>query len=292
MGFWKTFFGGEEENPEEKKKDAEEKNFDLLKYDGVKATRIGQLDYAVKCFREALKLRDDMETRDYLQRTLTSAGRLDEAIDELKTMIAQAPGSMALLLQAAHVAYMQEDYDTMISFCEQALTVDADNAMASYMMAQALLGKGDMVGGIARLTKAIAQDENLGDARLLRAQVLMRMGDIDGAKEDADWLLAHTEGQEDVLLLVARLQHAKGNDDDAIATYGQIIELNPFHIEAYSERGKIRFDRGDKKGAEEDMQKVLELNPHALDSISGDYEAEGIEQRVKAAYSFMNPFGI
>lgn len=292
MGFWKTFFGGEEESPEEQKKDADTKNFDLLKYDGVKATRIGQLDYAVKCFREALKLRDDMETRDYLQRTLVSVGRLDEAIEELKTMVEKVPDNLNLLLQTAHVAYMQEDYDTMISFCEQALTVDADNAMASYMMAQALLGKGDMVGGIARLTKAIAQDESLGDARLLRSQVLMRMGDIDGAKEDADWLLAHTEGQEDVLLLVARLQHAKGNDDDAIATYGQIIELNPFHIEAYSERGKIRFDRGDKKGAEEDMQKVLELNPHALDSISGDYEAEGIEQRVKAAYSFMNPFGI
>lgn len=292
MGFWKTFFGGEEESPEEQKKDADTKNFDLLKYDGVKATRIGQLDYAVKCFREALKLRDDMETRDYLQRTLVSVGRLDEAIEELKTMVEKVPDNLNLLLQTAHVAYMQEDYDTMTSFCEQALTVDADNAMASYMMAQALLGKGDMVGGIARLTKAIAQDESLGDARLLRSQVLMRMGDIDGAKEDADWLLAHTEGQEDVLLLVARLQHAKGNDDDAIATYGQIIELNPFHIEAYSERGKIRFDRGDKKGAEEDMQKVLELNPHALDSISGDYEAEGIEQRVKAAYSFMNPFGI
>ena len=292
MGFWKTFFGGEEENPEKKKKDAEAKNFDLLKYDGVKATRIGQLDYAVKCFREALKLRDDMETHDYLQRTLTSAGRLDEAIEELKTMIAKAPDNMAILLQAAHVAYMQEDYDAMTAFCEQALSVDADNAMASFMMARALLGKDDLVGGIARLTKAIAQDESLGDARLLRAQVLMRMGDIDGAMKDADWLLHHTEAQEDVLLLVARLQHAKGNDDIALTTYGLVIELNPFQIDAYSERGKIRFDRGDKQGAEEDMQKVLELNPHALDSISGDYEAEGIEQRVKNAYSFMNPFGI
>ena len=292
MGFWKTFFGGEEANPEEQKKEAEAKNFDLLKYDGVKAMRIGQLDYAVKCFREALKLSDDMETRDYLQQALIHAGRLDEALAELQAMAAQAPGNAAVLLQAAHVAYMQEDYGTMTALCEQAIAAAPDNAMGSLMMARALLGKGDMVGGIARLTKAIAQDDTLGDARLLRAQVLMRMGDTAGAQEDADWLMQHTEGQEDVLLLVARLQHAKGQDDDALATYGQIIDLNPFHIDAYSERGKIRFDRGDKQGAEEDMQKVLELNPHALDSISGEYEAEGIEQRVKNAYSFMNPFGI
>jgi tetratricopeptide (TPR) repeat protein len=292
MGFWKTFFGGEEEHPEEQKKEADAKNFDLLKYDGVKATRIGQLDYAIKCFREALKLREDPETRDYLQSTLVHAGRLDEALTELQTMVALAPGNMAVLLQAAHVAFMQEDYDAMTTFCEQALAADADNATASFMMARALLGKGDLVGGIARLTKAIAQDEQLGDARLLRAQVLMRMGDTAGAQEDADWLLTHTEGQEDVLLLAARLQHAKGQDDDAIATYGQVIDLNPFHIDAYRERGQIRFDRGDKKGAEEDMQKVLELDPQALNGISGDYEAEGIEQKVKQAYTFLNPFGI
>ena len=53
-----------------------------------------------------------------------------------------------------------------------------------------------------------------------------------------------------------------------------------------------RYDKGDKKGAEEDMQKVLELDPQALNGISGDYEAEGIEQKVKQAYTFLNPFGI
>ena len=43
MGFWKTFFGGEA-NPDEEKKSADERNFDLLKYDGVKAMRMGQFD--------------------------------------------------------------------------------------------------------------------------------------------------------------------------------------------------------------------------------------------------------
>ena len=113
MGFWKTLLGGVDETPEEDKKNADAKQFDLLKYDGVKAMRIGQFDYAVKCYREALKIQDDLEVRDYLSQALIRQGQLAEAITELKALHQQAPDNVEVLLQAAHVAYMQEDYDEM-----------------------------------------------------------------------------------------------------------------------------------------------------------------------------------
>jgi len=37
---------------------------------------------------------------------------------------------------------------------------------------------------------------------------------------------------------------------------------------------------------------VLELDPNALADVNGDYSAEGIEQRVKQAYSAVNPLGL
>ena len=40
------------------------------------------------------------------------------------------------------------------------------------------------------------------------------------------------------------------------------------------------------------MQKLLELNPDELGGVTGDYQAEGIEQQVRRAYSNLNPFGI
>lgn len=292
MGFWKTFLGGAEENPEEEKKNAEARNFDLLKYDGVKAMRIGQMDYAVKCFREALKINDDPETRDYLSQAFIRTGAFDEALAELKTIAAQAPNNIAVLMQAAHVAYMMEDYPEMKALCEQALAIDANNDGANYQMAQACLGEGDLINGIARLTKAIALNEQLGEARLLRAQTLLKMGDVKGAKEDAEWLAAHTEDQEDVLLLSARVARAEGNTDLALTIYDKMIDLNPFQLDAFRERGKTRYDLGDKKGAEEDMQKVLELNPGELEGVNGEYQAEGVEQMMKRAYSAINPFGL
>ena len=292
MGFWKSFFGGEEENPEEEKKNSEAKTFDLMKYDGVKAMRMGQFDYAEKCFCEALKIQEDLEVRDYLSQTLIRLNRLDEALEQLISITHAEPENVALLLQAAHVAYMQEDYDQMKSFCEQALAVDGENAMANYMLAQAVLGQNDLINGIARLTKAISLNEQLADARLLRAKTLLKMGDVKGAEEDTNWLLEHTNDEEDVLLMAARVAHAKGQDDEAIDIYNKVIDLNPFQMDAYRERGQIKFERGDKRGAQEDMQKLLELNPNELADVSGDYSAEGVEQAMKRVYSAINPFGL
>ena len=64
MNIFKALFGGEEETPEEKQKADKAKRFDMFKYDGVKAARMGQHDYAVKCYNEALAIHDDLETHD------------------------------------------------------------------------------------------------------------------------------------------------------------------------------------------------------------------------------------
>lgn len=292
MGFWKTFFGGEPDSPEEEKKNAEAKNFDLLKYDGVKALRIHQTDYAIRCFREALKIQDDAETHDYLQRALIADGQLPEALDELKTMLTLQPGNVAIMIQAAHVTFMLEDYTQMASYCQQALDVNTDNTTAHYLMAQALLGQRDAVKAIAHLTQAIALDEQRGEARLLRAQTLLSMGELKGAREDTDWLLDHTDDHEDVLLMAARLATAEGKTDEALSIYNKVEELNPFQLDALRERGRLKMDMGDKQGAEDDMRKLLELNPGELDGANGEYQAESVEKMMKRAYSPINPFGL
>ena len=92
--------------------------------------------------------------------------------------------------------------------------------------------------------------------------------------------------------MAARVAHLKGEDDMALDIYNKVIDMNPFQMDAYRERGQIRYEKGDKKGAEEDMQKLLEMNPNELADVSGDYSAEGVEQAMKRVYSAITPFGI
>lgn len=292
MGFWNALFGGKELSPEDEKKLQEAKKFDLMKYDGVKAMKIGQAGYAVRCFREALKLKEDLELHDYLSQALIRVGELGEAIDELKVLAEAEPTNPSIQLRIAQVAYMQEDYAMMKEASQQAIQLDETNAQARYLNAEACLGQGNIVGAVAMLTKAISLKADYADAYLLRAQTLLKMGEAEVADADAAWLIHNVGAHEDVLLLKARIETAKGNAEQAIKVYDLVTEVNPFAIDAFRERGKLKFDAGDKEGAEADMQKVLELDPNALADVNGDYSAEGIEQRVKQTYSAVNPLGL
>jgi len=292
MGFWNALFGGKELSPEEEKQEKQEKNFDLLKYDGVKAMKIGQIDYAVRCFLEALKLKEDLETRDYLSQGLIRQGKMADALAELQKLAAAEPQNISIQIRIAQIAYMEEDYPQMTAACEQALQTDDSNAQAYFLYAQACNGQGKAKEAVDMLAKAIAQQEDYADAYLLRGQTLLQMNDCAGADTDATWLLTHVGEHEDVLLLKARIEAAKGNADGAIAFYDKLTEVNPFSIEAYAERGKLKLDKGDRAGAEADKLKVLELNPNLLANVSGESSEEGIEQRVKDAYSAANPLGL
>lgn len=292
MGFFSTLFGGRQLSPEEEKQEQEAKKFDLLKYDGVKAMKMGQADYAVRCFTEALKVHDDLEVHDYLSQVLLRQGNLDAAMNELRTLGDAEPENAQIQIRMAQVAYMQEDYATMETVCQQATTLEPENAEPYFLHAEALKGQQNPVGAIAMLTKAISLKEDYAEAYLLRGQTLLVMGDAASAETDADWLLEHVGDHEDVLLLKARVEAAKGQAQDAIRVYDKVIEVNPFQIDAFRERGRLRLDLGDKAGAEQDMQTVLELDPQQMADVSGEYSAEGIEQRVKQAYSAVNPLGL
>jgi tetratricopeptide (TPR) repeat protein len=57
----------------------------------------------------------------------------------------------------------------------------------------------------------------------------------------------------------------------AIALLTKAVVLKPDYTEAYMMRGQLRYGIGDKEGAKSDMQKVLELDPNLLASLSGDF---------------------
>lgn len=292
MNIFKALFGSSDESPEEKRKADEKRRFDMFKYDGVRATKMGHPDYAVKCYREALAIHDDPEVRDYLSQVLIRTGAFDEAREELRILAGIEPDNASILVRTAQVAYLQEDYAAMSEACGLALQIDKDNARVHYLYAQAYIGQDNAVGAIAMLTKAIALQPDMDDAYLLRGQTLLKMGDTDGAGEDAAHLMDIEPNNEDVLMLKARVEHARGNADVAIDIYNKVVEVNPFCTDAFRERGRIKFDRGDMRGAQADMQTVMELEPETVTDINGEYSAEGVEQKVRRAYDNINPLGL
>ena len=46
------------------------------------------------------------------------------------------------------------------------------------------------------------------------------------------------------------------------------------------------------EGAKADMLKVMEIDPEQASNVTGEYSAEGIEHKVRQAYSNINPLGL
>jgi tetratricopeptide (TPR) repeat protein len=284
MGFWKALFGSSELTPEEEKKEQQAKNFDLLKYDGVKAMKMGQTDYAVRCFREALKIQDDLEIHDHLSRELMRMGELRDAYEELSLLERAEPRNAQVLVRMTQVAFMEEDYQLMDEVCQRLLQLDDKQAGSYLLSAQAQIGLGHDEEAITLLTKAIELGDGYAEAYLLRGQTLLRMGKVEDAASDTLQLLDLVGNQEDALLLKARVEVARGHRDLAQAIYNKVIEVNPFSVEAFSERALLKRQAGDDAGADEDLKTAHELDP--------TQDVQNIEQQVREAYQTINPLGL
>ena len=239
MGFFKSFFSGKPANPEEEKQKNNQKNFEIFKYDGMRAQRMGRADYAIKCFTEALALQEDFETMGYLAQVYIQSNELDEARKLLERMIRTEPEHTSTLLTLANVCYMQEDYAAMAEAAKKAIAVEEGNAMAHYLLGKADNGQNDGIMCIAHLTKAIVLKDDFTEARLLRAEALTKMQQYKEAMEDINAVLAQDPDDENAILLRGKIKEATGAEAEAEADYLHITELNPFNEQAFLYLGQL-----------------------------------------------------
>ena len=222
MNFLKALFGVKEENSEEKRLADEQKNFDILKYDGVKALKTGQWQQAIRCLNHALNIREDLECRDYLSQALLQNNELTASYEQLQLLHEAEPENEDILLRMAQVAFLMEDYGAMASACEKWLLLSKENPEVYYLYGRACMGQEDITNAIAMFTRAIAQNENYADAYLMRAHLLLENGETDEAEKDCQWLMERADDVEDVLILKAQVEIAKGKYDEALSWYNAL----------------------------------------------------------------------
>lgn len=326
MGFLKSLFGGKEESAEEKAEKSRARDFDVLKYDGIRALRMGEADYAIQCFKKALALSPDHETMSALAEALLAAGEPEEAYQTLSDLAVQFPGNINVRLSMARIADRLGDYERMQADCLEALKIDDGHAGALYLSGKASHAAGDTLNAIALLTRALTADEHLDEARLLRADILAAMGTLEEAEKDIDMLLQPQEGatpSEEALLRKAGLRLQQNDPEQAIAYYNKVKEQNPLMGEAYvglsmayaanrqldrsletmdealeympdfgtgyKERGRIKMLLNDKAGAMDDLKQALEADPETAKELEGHFS--NLEHEMDKAYKSRNPFG-
>lgn len=304
--FLKAFFTGNTVETEEDKAKAEKKNFELFKYDGMRAERIGNIDYAIKCYQEALAIEEDFETLSYLSRAYVQQNELEEATKILHRMNEIDPNVASTWLTLANLCYILEDYSNTVAHCISAIDLEKENTQAYLLLAKGNRGDKDNINAIANLTKAITFKDDFAEAYLLRAEILKDMNQYSSAMEDVEMVLKLNPEEEAAYLLRGKLKEQNMQIEEATADYSHVIELNPFNEQAYlylgqllisekkyteaiehfdeaielkadfslayHERGRAKFLNNDKEGSIEDMKKAMEIDPKAEEKLNGQFD--------------------
>lgn len=321
MGFFKSLFGGKETTDEEREAKRQENNFDVLKYDGIQALRIGKTDYSIACLTHALDIKEDREAHIALVNAYVHKGDLDSACDELEEMCEIYPDDKTFPVTWAETLFQLERYDEMESACAHALELDPSLAAPHYLLARGSFAKGALEDAEASATKAIENNAELYEAYLLRAEILLQSGKTDAALADVDHLIEADYVTDEVLMQKGKILEQSGDTENALIYYNNVLEENPFIEDAYVRLGALQLQAGDTGKAQATLEDAIEqmgersqllLLSAAIKERGGDaegaaadkaraaelaaeeQEAEGsevdIEREMQNKYSSINPF--
>ena len=318
MNFLKRLFTNSDMTSEEIQQKNAQKNFDILKYDGIRAQKIGKWLYAEKCFKEAIRIQPEIETMSLLIQTSIQLNKLEQAHNVLIQLVTFAPQHIQGYIDLARVCYLEEKYDEMLANAQEATNIAPTNEQAYFLQAQAYYKLGDLLNSIVVLTQAISKKENFSEALLMRGRVLAEMKQYKEAQADVETLLKQDSNDEETLLLAGEIQAHQENNREAMAFFEKVIELNPFSEKAYEQiallyectqqweqaidklneaieinetaslyqlRGRIKLEKGDKDGSLADIKKALELNPNTESAINGQFN------NFDSLYKNNNPLG-
>ncbi|MDR1919288.1 MAG: tetratricopeptide repeat protein [Tannerellaceae bacterium] len=275
--FLKSFFSSETLSPDEIQAKDNQRNFDVFKYDGIRALGMGQVKYAIKCHVEALKIKEDVEVMQYLVAAYTAEHETDEALNVVNRLLEIDPDNLkTTLLSRASLFYQSDREEETIADCLRVIELDASNPAAWYLMGKAKSKLKDASGAVADLTQAIALKEDFADAYLQRAEILVELDQPEEAFADVEKLILLMPEEEAVYLLRGRIYERLSNLSAAADDYNQVVRLNPFNEEAVLLRGALLIKEGALKEAIDFFDEVIELKPEFADAYRGRGKAKSL----------------
>ncbi len=307
MGFFKSLLGFED-TPEQK----EEKDFETLKVDGMKAMNIRKTDYAIACFQRALEIHEDAEVRSCLAKAYLNTGEPLLAKNQLETLVSTQRDNPDEWIAMAHVQFVLKEWSGMEESAGKALTLQEGNAEALFLLATAQKEQNNLIMAVASLTQILCKNpENLSSLRL-RAEVFMLMADWVNAEKDIDSYLEIANNQEEVLppvtsgccqapimegddledleLMKAEVQANSGRTDKACTLLKSILANNPFCQKGYLDFCQLLLKTQQPEEALQVMNEAVENMPEfaegfkmrgAVKLVLGD--KEGSMEDLKAA---------
>lgn len=225
-----------------------------------------QLEEAAEQYLRALSLARDAfspEERKTMAVHLSWAGRLKEAVAELRGVVAEEPGNLDARIHLARILSWMGELGASVEEADRALQQSPGDRDALLVKANALRWKGDAAAA-GPIYRRLLEEKDDFDARLGLSYALLAAGDIKGAQETSQGLTAEAPHQEKDLEAYRQAERAAtrpsidlrynyyDDSDDNITNsytllYGFLVQnwrltVRYGHIDAEDPRRDVRAD--------------------------------------------------
>jgi Flp pilus assembly protein TadD len=188
-------------------------------------------------------------------------GRHPEAIAALDRALALAPDFVAALNSRGLSKQELGDLPGAIADFDRALKLEANNAPILYNRGTAHFAAGNQGAALDDLSRAITLSPNEANYLRQRGQVHLSADAAALARPDFEAAISRDGGAVESRFGLGLALQKLGEDGPALKELDQVLTARPNHSGARYARAQGRARTGDKAGAQQDLEKLLELDP-------------------------------
>lgn len=204
---------------------------------------------------------DDAEMWSGRGRVLTHEGQYVRAESDLKKALELSPGNLKAMLDLAALFYYKKDYEEAVKQYSAIIKKHPDSADALFGRGLTLVWLNKRKEAVKDYKKVIALNPRHVMAFKQLAVEYMETGDPRQAMKILDMGLLNESKSEELRFERALANYKLGRKEEAIKDYTEAIKLNSNRKDFFNDRGFVRLELRQYKGAIEDFERALEIDP-------------------------------
>ena len=246
-----------------------------LKFDALRALRIGEVDFAIRALHTSLEEIDDPECRLYLAQALQRKPDLAGSMTELTTILEAYPDYPAALYEATKVSNGLDQHSETIAYAERALATELETAQQAElhrMKAQAQLALSESEQALATIDQALQLTDEVPLYWLIKVKVLIALERWEEALAVALETAEKFPEEERAYLYEGLIAYHEGDKERAERAFRQVVETDPFNVEGYMHLTHLVEKLRGKEAAADEMEQAMEMIPQPTRALL-DYAA-------------------
>ena len=241
-----------------------------LKFDALRALKIGEVDFAIRALHTSLEEIDDPECRLYLAQALQRKPDLAGSMAELTTILEAYPDYPAALYEATKVSNGLDQHSETIAYAERALATELETAQQAElhrMKAQAQLALSESEQALATIDQALQLTDEVPLYWLIKVKVLIALERWEDALAVTLETAEKFPEEERAYLYEGLITYHEGDKERAEHAFRQVVETDPFNVEGYMHLTHLVEELRGKEAAADEMEQALDMIPQPIRAL-------------------------